>query len=807
MTNLNLRQSLLAIGLIVIYILAVYGLISHLGTGLVVLGSLPVLYIGWSMGVIPGVLAWGVVMVFQSHAIMLHHHAGWIELWKFYTQPGSILGHVITLILVFIFAQTRSLLHRLHMANQRQTLISQLSQEALKEGSLSNLMRTYLPAILQSLPGSRGLATVSDQAQKQMLVLNGSNLPGFESGIILTAEEKQWLMTFCFLEITPATGSNVSQGLLHKVGAPDQGRVHILSLKTSARLYGMIMLFTSGVLTGTSKQFIKTLGNILSNGMDKQEHRQKLVHDYEQLLHLFDSLDAVACVVDPVSDEVLYVNKKASDQLPSSEAHSPCYRFLYGQEAPCSFCTNQILFGKEQHDTYHWEMRHPLSGEWYHYTDQALQWADGRWVKFSVAIKITAIKEAQLKEQEQHHFLETLIEAIPGPVFYKDRKGVYLGCNQAFVQFLGIDKEAIIGKSLFDFYPLDLAQTYNKADEDLYKSGGSQIYEAPLPRRDGTLRTVVFHKAVLTNSEGEISGLVGVILDITERKQLEAERLQNQKLTSIGQLAAGIAHEINTPIQFIGDNVKFLNDAFTDLMEIIQKSLEAAGADPANLGRTLQDLSQALDVEYLQGEIPQAVAQTLEGVNRVSQIVKAMKAFAHPEGQESTMTNVNEVIANTVVVSKNEWKYVAWLQTHLDPKLPMVPALPGELGQVILNIIVNAAHAIEEKNQGEKETKGLIQVTTSTQNGSIEISIADNGMGMPPEVQEKIFDPFFTTKPVGKGTGQGLAIAYAVIHEKHKGKIMVSSTPGQGTTFSIILPLTVPSSSPADQALSSNTKA
>ncbi len=805
MTNLNLRQLLLAIGLIVIYILAVYGLIPYLGTGLVVLSSLPVLYIGWSMGVIPGVLTWGVAMVFQSHAIMLHHHAGWIELWKFYAQPGSILGHVITLILVFIFAQTRSLLHRLHAANQRQTLISQLSQEALKEGSLSSLMRIYLPAILQSIPGSTGLATVNDQAQKQMLVLNGSNLPGFESGIILTTEEKQWLMTFCFLEITPATGSNVSQSLLHKVGAPDQGRVYILPLKTSARLYGMIMLFAPGVLTGKSKQFLKTMANILSHGMDKQEHRQKLVHDYEQLLHLFDSLDAVAYVVDPVSDEVLYVNKKAADQLPSSEAHGPCYRFLYGQEAPCSFCTNQILFGKEQHDTYHWEMRHPVSGEWYHYTDQALQWADGRWVKFSVAIKITAIKEAQLKEQEQHHFLETLIEAIPGPVFYKDRKGVYLGCNQAFVQFLGIDKEAIIGRSVFDFCPLELAQTYDKSDEDLYKSGGSQIYEATLPHRDGTLRTAVFHKAVLTNTEGEISGLVGVILDITERKQLEAERLQNQKMSSIGQLAAGIAHEINTPIQFIGDNVKFINDAFVELLKFIDQCLKSP-ALPEEALESLKDLAASLDLEYLREEIPQAVVQTQEGVSRVSQIVRAMKAFAHPEVQESTMTNVNEVITNTVIVSKNEWKYVANLETRLEPDLLLVPALPVELGQVILNMIVNAAHAIEGKNRGQKDTKGLIQVITSSHDEYIEISIVDNGTGMPAEIQEKIFDPFFTTKPVGKGTGQGLAIAYTIIHEKHQGKIKVSSTPGQGTTFSIMLPLTAPSSSP-EQALSSNTTA
>lgn len=805
MTHFKSRQALLALSPMSIYILAVYSLTPFLGTGVLMLSVLPVLYISWSMGFLFSMLAWGIVLVLQSPAIMLYHHSSWPGLRHYYLQPDLILGNAITLLMAYLFAKARSLLQRLQAVGRRQSLISQLSQEALKDGSLSSLISVYLPLIIQTVPVSDGLAVVGDQGQKQMALLTVGSLPGLESSIILTAEEKQWLMASTLVELTHTTGSSPGQALLQKVGASSQGRVYFLPLKTGTSLYGIIMLFAPEPFTPDDKQFLKTLSTILSYGLEKQEHQQKLVHDYEQLLRLFDSLDALVYVVDPVSDELLFVNKKAAALIPPTEAHGPCYRLLYCQAGPCDFCTNHVLFGKNQNDTHHWEMHHPLTREWYHCSDQALQWADGRWVKFSVAVKITAIKEAQLKEQEQYHFLATLIEAIPGPVFYKNRKGVYLGCNQAFARFLDMEKPAIIGKSVFDFSPLELARAYDAADEALYRDGGPQIYEAPFRHGDGSLHTVVFHKALLTDSQGQTTGLIGVILDITKRKQLEAERLQNQKMSSIGQLAAGIAHEINTPIQFIGDNVKFINDAFVELLKFIDQCLKSP-ALPEEALESLKDLAASLDLEYLREEIPQAVVQTQEGVSRVSQIVRAMKAFAHPEVQESTMTNVNEVITNTVIVSKNEWKYVANLETRLEPDLLLVPALPVELGQVILNMIVNAAHAIEGKNRGQKDTKGLIQVITSSHDEYIEISIVDNGTGMPAEIQEKIFDPFFTTKPVGKGTGQGLAIAYTIIHEKHQGKIKVSSTPGQGTTFSIMLPLTAPSSSP-EQALSSNTTA
>jgi signal transduction histidine kinase len=197
----------------------------------------------------------------------------------------------------------------------------------------------------------------------------------------------------------------------------------------------------------------------------------------------------------------------------------------------------------------------------------------------------------------------------------------------------------------------------------------------------------------------------------------------------------------------------------------------------------------AADIGYLLLEIPSAIRQTLEGVDRVANIVRAMKEFAHPGGTEMTLTDLANCISNTIMVARNEWKYVAEVTTEFDPLLPSVPCLPGEINQVLLNIIVNAAHAIGESLGDSPEAKGKISISTRLVNPNAEIRISDSGCGIDPRVVSRIFDPFFTTKVAGKGTGQGLAIAHTVVVEKHGGTISVESEKGQGTTFIIRLPL------------------
>jgi two-component system NtrC family sensor kinase len=235
-----------------------------------------------------------------------------------------------------------------------------------------------------------------------------------------------------------------------------------------------------------------------------------------------------------------------------------------------------------------------------------------------------------------------------------------------------------------------------------------------------------------------------------ERKLLEVQLRHAQKLESIGQLSAGIAHEINTPTQFIGDNTRFVRHAFVDLqrlMDMQEKFLEAArsAAITPELIAQVEQASQAADLEYLSTEIPKALDQTLEGIHRVSKIVNAMKDFSHPGTGSKTMLDLNQAIENTLTVCRNEWKYVADLVTNLDPALPPVPVLPGEFNQVILNIIINAAHAIADTIRGSEPTKGVITISTQRKGDWAEIAIRDTGAGIPERVRGRIFDPFFTT--------------------------------------------------------------
>lgn len=290
-----------------------------------------------------------------------------------------------------------------------------------------------------------------------------------------------------------------------------------------------------------------------------------------------------------------------------------------------------------------------------------------------------------------------------------------------------------------------------------------------------------------------------MVNDISGRRRLERERDQMevqlrhaQKLESIGQLAAGIAHEINTPTQYVGDNLSFLSHSFAEIRSILDAGERLAGqCESCNelrelAAETLAAFDQA-DAPYLLEEIPKALEQASEGVTRIATLVKAMKEFSHPGQKEMTLQNLNRAIENTVTVARNEWKYVADLHMDLDPGLPPVSCFVSDFNQVILNLIVNAAHAIGA--DGSHETKGVITIQTRLLGEYVEVRVGDTGSGIPPEIRERIFDPFFTTKAVGKGTGQGLAIARSVIVEKHGGRIRFESELGKGTTFVIELPI------------------
>jgi signal transduction histidine kinase len=283
---------------------------------------------------------------------------------------------------------------------------------------------------------------------------------------------------------------------------------------------------------------------------------------------------------------------------------------------------------------------------------------------------------------------------------------------------------------------------------------------------------------------------------LAELEATQADLVQAQKLESVGQLAAGIAHEINTPMQYIGDNAHFMKGVLGRLLEVAEVAQRAAadGATEDDRAALVAALEKS-KLHMLAERAPKAADDTLAGVENVSRIVTAMKRFSHPGSDEMEPVDLNEALTTTLTVCRNEWKYSADVETDLAADLPAVEGRHGPLNQVWLNMIVNASHAVADRH-GDK--KGQITITTTAvdEGRAAEVRIADNGVGIAEENLQRIFDYFFTTKPVSKGTGQGLAIARQVIVEDHQGKISVDSTLGEGTTFIITLPTTQPPSEP-----------
>jgi PAS domain S-box-containing protein len=412
-----------------------------------------------------------------------------------------------------------------------------------------------------------------------------------------------------------------------------------------------------------------------------------------------------------------------------------------------------------------------------------------------IARDVTARKQAVEELRRAHAEIEQLFASITSILIGLTPKGVVWRWNLEAEKKLGLAAVEASGQKLH-LLPIkwDFSKLAGAIAACRKKLVPIRLDNLRFRRPDGKDGFLGISISPIKAESGEISGLILMGRDITEKLTLEMQLAQAQKLESIGQLAAGIAHEINTPIQYVGDNTRFLNEAFKDLFTLLEKCkdlLEAnkSGEVTGDLLEQVETAAREADLDYLVDEIPTAISQSLEGVERVAKIVRAMKDFSHPGTAEKQAVDLNKAIENTITVARNEWKYVAQMVTDLDPSLPLVPCRPDEFNQVILNIIVNAAHAIAEVVGREPTEKGTIGVKTCRNGDWVEISISDTGGGIPEEIRSRIFDPFFTTKEVGKGTGQGLAISHSVIVDKHGGAIDFETEPGQGTTFLIRLPV------------------
>jgi len=339
---------------------------------------------------------------------------------------------------------------------------------------------------------------------------------------------------------------------------------------------------------------------------------------------------------------------------------------------------------------------------------------------------------------------------------------------------------------------------------DTSTTGNFEIETSVLTQDDKRIDLRWVASCEQSDSTGQHKVLRGMMLDVTDQRRLENELAQAQKLESVGRLAAGVAHEINTPVQFVSDSVSFVREAMDDLSEIVDKYRELRnvtqnennmGADVAAAAKAAEEAEDDADLDYILENAPVALDRARDGLGRVAAIVRSMKEFAHPDRKEMTQVDINQAIKSTLVIATNEYKYVADVETAFGD-IPQVNCYAGEINQVVLNLVVNAAHAIGDVVKGT-QNKGRIRVATRVLDDQVEISIADSGKGIPVEVRSRIFDPFFTTKEVGKGTGQGLAIARAVVVDKHGGTLHFETEVGVGTTFYIRLPINGPASNSA----------
>ena len=405
----------------------------------------------------------------------------------------------------------------------------------------------------------------------------------------------------------------------------------------------------------------------------------------------------------------------------------------------------------------------------------------------SLEVRVEERTQEVAASRERYRFLVENIDAVPfewDPATYKM---LYIGPQAA--KLLECPLEALHDERLLDKVLHDDDRDRFRGRIDTFAAGNAAC-TIDFRVVTNTRRTLTIRMSLSARAPGQAS--YGVMQDITRQAQLELEFRQSQTLESMGRLTAGVAHEINTPIQFITDSVHFVREALVDVMTVMAKHRSAteeclAGRSSAELAREAMAAEDEVDMPYLVQQVPEAIERVLSGLSRVATIVRSMKVFSHADQPDKAPVDINESIGSTLIIANSEYKYVAELQTDFG-ELPPVTCYASELNQVFLNLLVNATHAIADV-MTDTGTRGRITVTTRRDGGYVVIAITDTGAGIPAAIRERVFDPFFTTKEVGKGTGQGLSHARTVIVDKHHGTLTFETTPGVGTTFHIRIPI------------------
>ncbi len=413
-------------------------------------------------------------------------------------------------------------------------------------------------------------------------------------------------------------------------------------------------------------------------------------------------------------------------------------------------------------------------------------------------------EEAEQQSADTARQLDAIFNSVADGLITINADGEIESFNKGACSIFGYDRQVFKSKKIMEFLPDVVATKYMRSIQSYIDNGTSDLInsgpkEMTGLRGSGSEFPIELSVTSIPRDDGH-TVFVNVIRDITYRKDLERQLLQSQKMEALGSLSSGIAHEINTPTQYVRDNIKFLQDAFQAYDGFYKAVEQVKSALPQDIKGEISQAEVKQDIAFFSGEAPQALAQSLEGVGRISEIVSAIRGFSYPATEDIVYIDLNEALKNTVIVSRNQWKPYTQLKMEFDENLPPVPCIPGKLTQVILNLIVNATHAIEEKTKGtEDPDNNFITLSTSATKKKVTIKVSDTGCGIPKENISKIYNPFFTTKEVGKGTGQGLSISYDIIVKKHGGTLVVESEVGKGTSFIIELPMEVENAKPSSK--------
>ena len=408
--------------------------------------------------------------------------------------------------------------------------------------------------------------------------------------------------------------------------------------------------------------------------------------------------------------------------------------------------------------------------------------------KEDLIAEIAKHKEAEEAKNRSEQLFRSIAENSADLIAVVDKAGHRIYNNPAYERLLGYTPEELKRTISFQQIHPDDRPLVTRAAERALKTGVGQIVEYRMQRKDGTYVTLESHGSFIRNSRGEIEANVISARDISDRRMA----LQNEKLSAIGQLAAGIAHEINTPVQYVSDNIAFLGDTWNHLdaaMNSCSTRLHASVGCDSRPSEPVTAGGSPEDWDWLRQEVPKAISQSLEGVRRISKIVSAMRRFSHTGGGEREQVDLNEALDATLTIAQNQIKHIADVQTDYQPNLPPLECYGDEMNQVFLNLIVNATHAIREVSKKRARERGKLTIRTRLIDKDVQIEIQDNGIGIPLPICARVFDPFFTTKQAGEGTGQGLAICHDIVVQKHHGKIWFDTELDRGTTFFVRIPI------------------